>query len=115
MEFNIKKIELTTQLSIGSKEDISPLFDRNLASSYQLDGGQAMTFNIKNSKAIHIITEEAPVLRIEEYNDDTIINSITITNNKTINSIELNDKTKSIKIINLEDCTICIAEVIMEE
>ena len=114
MEFNLKQVELTTALNIGSKDDISPIFDKNLATSYSLDANQAINIQVSDKNALIIVTEEKSNLIIEQFFDGNLISNNSLLQQKTINQLQLNAKTNNVSITNTNNSPIHIVEVIMK-
>ena len=113
MEFNLRKLELSTALNVGTKDDISPIFDKNLASSYCLDANQTISLKVSDKSSIIIITKENPNLKIEQFFDEILIDTTHLTQNKAINQVDLNTRLNNVSITNENSSSIRIVEIII--
>ena len=106
---------MLTSLTIGSKDDLTRLFDKNIATNYQLNTNQEISFEVKNKKEIAILTEMIPHLSICEYNEkNQIIKSSTLNDNSKINAYLLTPNTSKISIKNNDSFALNIAEIIIK-
>ena len=115
MEFNLRKLELSTALNIGTKDDITPVFDKNLASSYCLGANQTISFQTPLNCSIIIVTEKNANLTVNQFHLQKPIETTYLTENKSIHILGLNNNTNNISLTNMSNNPINIAEIIFNQ
>ena len=114
-EFYLRKVDLVTKLSIGSKDDLTRLFDKDIATSYQLEAGQEVGFNLANKKEMAILTDSNPNITVNEYNDKKqIVKSVTINGSNKVNVLKCSPSTTRVAIINNDAIELSISEIIFK-
>ena len=111
----MRKVDLVTKLSIGSKDDLTRLFDKNIATSYQLEAGQEVGFNLANKKEMTILSDANPNITVNEYNNKKqIVKSVTINGSNKMNVLKCSPSTTRVAIINNDAVELSISEIIFK-
>lgn len=113
-EMNLRKVELTTNLQMGSATDLTPMLDGNIATQYGLNAQANVDMDVVNGKELILLFDRQPNLLLTEYNSKGATLKQMVLNDAALIRISLQPETARIKLINSEDATVGIAEVILK-